>query len=118
MMSIINKLKYDLFCDILTTVYNLDTNRLDLYTIYYEDITDPNVKVKLDKRRNELLKVFGSRALRATMNHYYNSAQHPEVNVLRQLLKYYDYNMIYKLEYCGVVGDKKVYKSKYFIQKV
>lgn len=81
----------------------------------YDFIQSDEFMKQLETYRKALNILFGSTNIRSLMN-CASSDKRQSVNIIKQLLKFFNYKLVSHSEYQSTIGGKKFYKTLYTIE--
>lgn len=84
--------------------------------INFDELQTQNMKDRINHYRKAMGALFKAEDIRSILDYYYiQQDKKPVLNLLKQILKYYNHEFSRTSEYQGNYGGKKIYKSRYSI---
>ena len=87
--------------------------------INFDDLQTELIRDRINQYRPAMSALFKAEEIRSVLDYYFlQQDKKPVLNLLKQILKYYQYEFTRTSEYQGNYGGKKVYKSRYTISPI
>ena len=111
--------RYELANLIFKNCFNIE-NFLTNYNaiIAFDDLQKKEIIELIDLYRPAVHTLFGADCVRSSLDSFYKKDTRPVLNLLKQILKHFSYNLESESEYQSSHYGKKLYKTYYKIIKL